>query len=149
MTTSMKPHTKSKTREGKRNATPYSSLTSPSYHRHVCTRYRVWPSFCTKPEIKNEAMAFQQQDPQVTFLIDPSMTPIVRKARSKAPGITAQELNAHHNSSNGRHCLFVLTVNQHEGDRPSSWACVPTLKSGTLTSQTVFFIYTLTVNVAS
>lgn len=35
LTTPIIPHTKSKTFGGKRNATPYSSLTSSSYHRHV------------------------------------------------------------------------------------------------------------------
>lgn len=35
LTTPIIPHTKSKTLGGKRNATPYSSLTSSSYHRHV------------------------------------------------------------------------------------------------------------------
>lgn len=60
----------------RRKATPYSSLNSCSSSSiHTRTRYWVWSSFCTKPENKERGYCFQQRDPWVTLLIDPSATP--------------------------------------------------------------------------
>lgn len=59
-----------------RKATPYSSLNSCSSSSiHTRTRYWVWSSFRTKPENKERGYCFQQRDPWVTLLIDPSATP--------------------------------------------------------------------------
>ena len=143
----MKPHTKNKTRGDERNATPYSSLTSSSYHRHVQTRYRAWQPFRTKPEIKSQATAFSCKTPRWPSSSTPAW-PHSEEGEKQSPRYHSTGVECTSQWLKRKACHCELTVNQHEGDSPSSWACLPTLKADTPISQSDFSIYALTVRVA-